>query len=67
MTRFVFLSVLGTAAQFVTELNSLIVSGYSVLLGNLGFEKSGSPALREVLLENATIPLTTGVTLVKNY
>lgn len=67
MTRYIYLSILGTAVDFVSELNNYLVSNYTTLVGNLGFEKSGSPALREVLLENHNFTHDTGVTLVKNY
>jgi len=66
MTRFIYLSSKGTAAQFVDQLNTYIIAGYTTLLGNLSISP-GQPQLREVLLENTNHPIETGVSLVTNY
>jgi hypothetical protein len=67
VTRFIYLSFQGAATVFVDQLNTYLTAGYTLLLGNIGFEKTSSPILREALLESSNYPYATGVTLIKNY
>jgi len=67
MTRFVFISIIGTVEIFIAALDARLAMGYTITIGNLGLEKTGSPILREALLEKNEPTMPYGFTLIKNY